>query len=444
VWASFLWEHFLGHFTDVDFVVIGEGERPFLNLVEWMETGGKERDLGAIRGIAYRSKGEIRRNEPSVHVQNLDELPNPAKYFTFQHVCSSRGCPWQCVFCGSPAFWGRRVRFHSVGYFVSQIEMLYRKGVSFFYVSDDTFTMKKGRTIEICKTILDRDLHITWAAICRVNDVDEEVLYWMRKAGCVQISYGVESGSEKIRHFFNKDISTAQILEAFSSSLRMGIMARAYFIYGSPQETWETIQETIDLMMKIKPLSAIFYILDIFPGTALYEGYKRMTGATDDIWLERIEDIMYFETDPSLSREDILGFGKKLRSSFYSSLPKFADAIELLDRKDLYALHADFYSRLAMTFTHGDYALVDTIHDKDQIAEKLYQKALAYHPDHRAYLGLGILMQKMKDYDESIRILSEGLRYFPQSEQLNSCLAHSRSQVLTRDRRAATPLTQKE
>jgi radical SAM superfamily enzyme YgiQ (UPF0313 family) len=421
---TFLWEHFLKHFSEIDFIITGEGEYPFLHLVEWLERGRRQEELPALCGLAYRAGNRILRNEPGPPLQDLDALPDPAEYFIFQHIVSSRGCPWQCVFCGSPKFWHRKVRFHSINYFVSQIEKLHRKGVSFFYVSDDTFTMQKNRVVTICKTILERNIPVTWAAICRVSDVDEEILYWMRKAGCVQVSYGVESGSGEIRRLLNKKITTPQILKAFSTTIRMGILPRAYFIYGNPGETEKTIQETIDLMMKIKPLSAIFYILDIFPGTALYERYKELTGATDDIWLERVEDIMYFETDPRLKSEDVLTFGKRLRQAFYKALPEFTDAVALVDRKDLHPLHADFCSRLALTFTHGDYAR-EEISSKDRIAETLYGLALGYHPDHRAFLGLGVLLQKKGEHLQSAQILKKGLNHFPSSEPLHMCLGIS-------------------
>jgi len=139
---------------------------------------------------------------------------------------------------------------------------------------------------------------------------------------------------------------------AFALTSQYGILPRAYFIYGSPGETQETIQETIDLINEIKPMSMISYILDIFPGTALYEDFQRRTKLGDDIWMEKIEDIMYFESDQRMSKDMILSFGRKLRSDFYSNLPAFADAINLVDREDLYVSHADFLSRLALTFSH--------------------------------------------------------------------------------------------
>ena len=124
----------------------------------------------------------------------------------------------------------------------------------------------------------------------------------MRKAGCIQISYGVESGSEKIRGRLNKNIDKGEIKKAFELTRKYGILARAYFIYGCPEETWDTIKETLDLIEEIEPLSIIFYILDIFPGTALYEDFIKRTDSNDDVWLERIEDILYFETILSPNR----------------------------------------------------------------------------------------------------------------------------------------------
>jgi tetratricopeptide (TPR) repeat protein len=255
--------------------------------------------------------------------------------------------------------------------------------------------------------------------------INEEILYWMRKAGCIQISFGVESGSEKIRRLLNKTFTTPQIEQAFSWTTRYGILSRAYFIYGCPGESRETIQESIDLMRRIKPLGTVFYILDLFPGTALYDVYRRLFGVTDAIWLERIEDILYFETDPNLDRDQVLSFGRMLRDAFHENLPDFVLSLDLVERKDLYPQHADFLSRLAMTFDHGDYAAVEAIPNKPQLAEFLYRKALSYHPDPRAFLGLAILLQKAGRHDTACGILQEAVRHFPDHEPLNISLGIS-------------------
>ncbi len=424
VGATFLWQHLLTHFPQIDYVITGEGEYAFAQLLGLMEQD-RTSELDKIRGLAFRKNGRPFHTGPPSPVQDLDLLPNPARYFQYNHVISSRGCPWSCSFCGSPRFWGRKVRFHSPKYFVDQLETLYKKGISFFYVSDDTFTIKKERVIQICQDIIERKLLITWQAISRVGYVDEEILYWMRKAGCIQISYGVESGSPKIRQRLNKKLKDTDIERAFSLTRRYGILPRAYFIYGCPGETDTTVEETLKLISKIRPLSIIFYILDIFPGTTLYEEFKKKSGLTDDIWLQRIEDIMYFETDPQLTQEMVLSFGQTLRKNYFAKLHEFAQDIDLVEKEDLYPLHADFLSRLGMTFSHGDYSRNPHVKDKDKVAEMLFKRALTYYPNERAYLGLAILKQKAGKHQEAIGILSEAVHHYPGSEQLNTCLAIS-------------------
>jgi anaerobic magnesium-protoporphyrin IX monomethyl ester cyclase len=419
--ATFLWKHFLTHFQEVDFVVIGEGEHTFLKLIRCLETDSLQA-IEKINGLAYRKNGKPERTRQAQPIGRLDDLPDPAQYFDYQHLALTRGCGGNCNFCGSPRFWGRKIRFHSADYFVNQLERLVQKGIHFFYLSDDTFTVDKRRVIEICRKIIEKKLGITWNAISRVDHVSEEVLYWMRKAGCIQISYGVESGSEKIRNFLLKNISSEKIQSAFTLTQKYGIMARAYFIYGAPRESRQTIQETIDLINSIKPLSAIFYILDIFPGTALYEDFKQRLNATDDVWLNRIEDIMYFETDPDLTREMILAFGQKLRSSFFENLSGFVEALRLIDNEDLYPQHSRFFSRLAMTFDHGDYSTIDAIKHKDRLADKLYRQSLNYYPNAEAFLGLGILNQKKGAQRDAVDILARGLSHFPNDVRLNICL----------------------
>lgn len=422
--ATFLWQHLMNHFPVIDYVVIGEGENTFLNLVRCIQDQ-RVNEIHQIQGLAFRDTLAPRFTGKAPFIQDLDTLPNPAKYFVYQHLSLSRGCPGNCSFCGSPRIWERKVRFHSAAYFVNQIELLVQKGVTFFFVSDDTFTLQKKRVMDVCKMIIERNLTISWAAISHVNYIDEEMLYWMRLAGCSQISYGVESGSEKIRNILNKKIRTEQIEKAFHATIRFGILARAYIIYGCPGENQDTIQETIDLIHRIKPLSVIFYILDLFPGTALYADFQKKFHLHDNIWLNYIEDILYFENDPGLTQEMILQFGRKLRTEFYSSLHQFADTIELVDKKELYEKHADFYSRLGMTFSHGDYAGIEAIPDKKNLAEKMFIKALQYAPNHHAFLGLGILQQQKNALPESIKTLETGIAHYPDSEPLNTCLGIS-------------------
>ena len=420
--ATFLWRHLLTHFDAIDYVVLGEGELTFSTLLDRLESNASAEEIKRIPGLALRIDKHVVCSAPAALIQDLDSLPPPARYFNFQHLALTRGCPGRCTFCGSPQFWGRRVRAHSADYFVNQMAMLVKRGLSSFFISDDTFTLNAQRVIEVCQAIIDRGLGVTWQAISKVNTVNAEMLYWMRKAGCIQISYGVESGSPEIRQRFQKDISEAQIQRAFKLTTAHGIMARAYFIYGAPGETWETIELTLALIRRIKPLSAIFYILDIFPGTQLYEEYKARCNVDDDIWLQHIEDLLYYESDPNLDQETMLAFGRHLRSTYHEWLPQIAADVELNEDADLSKEHADFLSRLAMTFSHGDYATIDSSTSIVQTALHLYQRALNTYPDHRAFWGLALVYQRQGQWSKSIEVLQRGLAHFSDSRELNICI----------------------
>ena len=424
VGATFLWKHLLTHFPEIDYVVRGEGENTFLELIRFLEATQKGTPEH-IDGLAFLKDGRPFATAEREPVADLDSLPMPAEHFTFQHIALTRGCPSGCTFCGSPAIWKRRTRFHSPAYLVSQIERLHAKGVRFFFVSDDTFTLKRHLVIDICRRIIGLGLDVTWAAISRVDCVDEEMLAWMRRAGCTQISYGVESGSREIRALYRKNLSEDAICRAFESTVRCGILARAYFIYGAPGESDATIDASLTLLRRIRPLAAMFYILDLFPGTELYEAYKRRTGADDDIWLQRVEDILYFETDEGLTRDRVLEFGRRLREGYFAMLPEFASRIGLADDPSLFPLHADFLSRLALTFSHGDYATNPLVADSLKTAISLFKRSLDYHPDHRAFWGLGLVYHHLRRLEESVEILQQGVAHHPTSVDLRTALANS-------------------
>ncbi len=425
VGASFLWEHLLTHHPEVDFVVVGEGERTIVALLACLATADT-RGLQRIGGLARRVDGRPQTTPCAPPEAELDRLPDPARHFAFQHVALTRGCPSACRFCGSPAIWDRRVRFHSATGFVDRLERLVKRGVRFFYFSDDTFTLRKDLVVAVCREILARRLDIEWAAISRVDTVDARVLAWMRRAGCIQISYGVESGNADIRAYLGKRIQTRDIESAFALTTRYGILPRAYFIYGCPGESDATVQETLELIRVIKPLDAIFYILTLFPGTALYQDYLARSGNSDDIWSRRIEDLLYHETDPQLAPEQVLAWGRALRQGFYRQLPDFVNRIELVDAPEFQPRHADFLSRLGLTFQQGDFARIPAIPGKQDLARGLYERALTYHPDPRAFLGLALLAQQGGRFEQAIALAREGLAHHPDNAPLKTCRAVSR------------------
>ena len=303
--------------------------------------------------------------------------------------------------------------------------LLVQRGITHFFVSDDTFTMDKERVLAVCREIIQRKLACTWVAISRVDFLDEEILFYMRRAGCIQISFGVESGSETIRKTLGKSFKTQRIVNAFEITRSFGILPRAYIIYGSPGETAGTIQETIDLIEKIKPLSLVSYLLVLFPGTGLYNDLLSRGELSADVWHQNIEDIPWFQLDPDLNLEQVTNFGKKIRNTFFSGIQQYALDIELVDNRELYPFHADFLSRLAMTFSHGDYSNHPRVKEPLKTAALLYDRALFYAPDARAYLGLGMLHQKLRQFDRAVALMEKALIHFGDDKSLNICMAVS-------------------
>ena len=423
--ATFLADFFLQSVPQVDFVVAGEGERTLTELVRAMESGSSE-DVEQIPGLVYLKEGRPFRTAERERIDNLDDLPDPSEIYGFAHLAFSRGCPGNCRFCGSPAFWGRGcVRFHSAGWAADQVERLYNKGITHFFFSDDTFTMKKDRVIKLCRALAERDLPITFNVISRVDFIDEEMLFHLRKAGCIQISFGVESGSDRIRRALGKPVKTDRIINAFDLAAGYGILPRAYFIYGAPGETQETIEESVELLLRIRPLSAIFHMLTVFPGTSFYHGLLQENRVTDRVWQQEIEDIPWFQADPALDFEKVKRFGERLRKSFFDNLDKFALQVKLVDRVELYPEHADFLARLAMTFAFGEYAENPAVQNQQSTARILFERSLAHADDAKAYLGLGMMYMKEKNFEKAAETAHRGIRHFSGDRDLAVCMGVS-------------------
>jgi tetratricopeptide (TPR) repeat protein len=165
--------------------------------------------------------------------------------------------------------------------------------------------------------------------------------------------------------------------------------------------------------------------MTLFPGTALYDDFQRQNKVGEDIWLQRIEDLLYFETDPGLDKNTILAFGKKLRGTYFQWLADFAlEAAGLEDFKSS-EYQADFLSRLGLTFSHGDYARLTEGPDPQETACALFRRALDLHPDHRAYWGLALIHQQRNAWVEAGPVLHQGLEQYPDSRDLNICMGRN-------------------
>ena len=274
----------------------------------------------------------------------------------------------------------------------------------------------------LCEKMIEAKLNITWNAISRVDYIDQTVLGLMRRAGCIQISFGIESGADAIKKILGKPIDNDTCVAAFDMVRTAGILPRAYFIYGSPGETDDTIAQSIDLMIRLGPLSTVFYMLVTFPGTALYNRALQKGWIDDNVWHNAIEDLPWWELDPDMNFARVKGWGDRLRQAFFDHLDDFVARINLGPDKELAPLHAQFLSRLAMTFSHGEYARDKRVKNADRTAVTLFEKALRFYPCPTAFQGLAMICQKQKDFAGAMAFLDKGLSHFPRDRELCVCM----------------------
>jgi radical SAM superfamily enzyme YgiQ (UPF0313 family) len=214
----------LEHYTAVDTVAVGESEDTFMELVERLGRGEPGR---GIAGTWYREGSKIVEGPPRKSIDDLDRLASPHDYFATHILMTSRGCPWQCTFCGAEATWGRGFRGRSVPRVLDDIEnALARLPVKMIQIKDDTFTANKRRALEICNGIRERGLEFSWSCDTRVDVLTDELLRAMRLAGCQRLSLGVESGSPSVLSQINKKITVEQILRSTALAKSYGIQVR--------------------------------------------------------------------------------------------------------------------------------------------------------------------------------------------------------------------------
>lgn len=284
--ATPLGREMLEHYPAIDTVSLGESEEQFMELIERLSNG--QGTLG-IRGTLYRGDTGVEAAPPRASIEDLDSLATPHQYFDTHIVMTSRGCPWQCTFCGAETTWGRGFRGQSVPYVLDALEKaVARLSVKMVQIKDDTFTTNRKRVIELCRGIRERELSFLWSCDTRVDVLSDELLLEMRLAGCQRLSLGVETGSPTILKEINKRITLDKIEQAAAMAKRVGIQVRFYMMLGNRGETAETFQETLDFLSRVKPHQYIFSCLTIYPGTEDFQQAER------EKWLDRK---VYFEQD---------------------------------------------------------------------------------------------------------------------------------------------------
>jgi radical SAM superfamily enzyme YgiQ (UPF0313 family) len=269
----------------IDAVVRHEGEATLLELVQRLEAG---KPVDDVQGLTFRnSGGEIIQNPERELLPDVDKLPYPAydlvpmKKYRYHAVFASRGCPYKCIFCSSPNFWLRKVRYRTPVQVVNEIELLLTKyGKKDVHFKDDVFTMKKQWVTEILNEMQRRNIRTQWECMGRVNNVDPEFLHFIKKMGCTQIEYGVESGDPELMEAIEKSISPEKALKALAASHEAGIHVGTFFMIGHPGETLQSAERTFDFALQLRPYTWTFSPADILPGTKM-EAIAREKGLMD-------------------------------------------------------------------------------------------------------------------------------------------------------------------
>jgi radical SAM superfamily enzyme YgiQ (UPF0313 family) len=326
--ATFMDEQILSENPDVDVIVRGEGEQTLLELVDVVSKSNLK-GLDEVAGITFRKNGQIIRTPNRPLIQNLDELPRPAyEHFPLSKyrvsgrlilpVVTSRGCPIQCSFCVSSRMFGKTYRMRSVKSVVDEVEGLRDTyGADAFTFYDDAFTYDTERALRICEEIKKRRIELPWNCQSRVDNVSKEALIKMREAGCEMVYMGVESGCQEILDAVGKMTSIQQNEKAIRWAKEAGMFVIISLVIGYPGETTDTLEQTFDLIRRLKPDEVHLCVATPYPGTGLYRLIQENGWEMSPDWSLYDTTMPVFE-NPSISKEKIWEMRQKFLNEFYS------------------------------------------------------------------------------------------------------------------------------
>lgn len=323
--------------NNIDYVVIGEGENTFLELVEKIQANKKVND---VNGIAYRENGEVILTDHRVVEENLDEIPMPARHLLPMHLyrssevrarrhpalhmMSTRGCPYNCSFCANKTIHRCRLRLHSAERVVEEMNMLVRDyGAREIHFWDDCFVYDEERVYKICNLLHKKNINVPWECEATITRVNPKLLKAIKKAGCFSISYGIEVGSEKRMNDINKGwLNRDKIYEAIKWTKEAGLRTRGYFMFGFVGETKEEMEITIKFAKELNLDFATFSLLVPLPGSLDYIRAQK-EGIFDPLyWRNRILSEISFPMDPvyvpeGITKEELLKIHRRACNEFY-------------------------------------------------------------------------------------------------------------------------------
>jgi anaerobic magnesium-protoporphyrin IX monomethyl ester cyclase len=286
------------HFENIDYVIRGEGEFAFRDLVRAIIKG---EPAEAIPGVVSKKTSNPELVPPQT-IEELDSLPPPAWHLVDVYrytrerkpvawVYTSRGCVGRCTFCYIPSN-KRSFRSHSVEYVFREVAHLLKKyKLKEFYVADDCFTVNQKRVIEFCDKLVENSITARWAAVTRVDNVSEETLKTMAKAGCRNIYLGIETGDETIQKKIRKNLNLDKAKKIIAAAQKFGLNPHAYVMIGHPSETEREIQNTTDyvLSLKVSGIAGGAAIFQPFPHTTTYLEGLSSGLIKNDYWKEFAE-----------------------------------------------------------------------------------------------------------------------------------------------------------
>jgi radical SAM superfamily enzyme YgiQ (UPF0313 family) len=312
---------------DVDAMVVGEPEDAVLAIAQ---LGSLDAAAG-IPGVVLRRNGAVLPHSGRAVFSGFLDMPAPAwdllpldryrlplvneRYLLIE---TSRGCPYSCDFCVVPLHQGHKFRERSPRVLVDEIERATREhGVRFFYLWGDTVTLNAKSFSEFCEELIARNLGIRWLANARADNlVDPEFVKRLARSGCWMLSMGIESESDAVRKDMMKRLERQKIQLAFRNLREAGIKSFAFFIYGYPGETPESMEQTTRYAIELDADFANFYPAVPYPGTALFEKAKREGRLTTDDWT-RMEYSYYVLRGDGLDERVVMAALSRARRRFF-------------------------------------------------------------------------------------------------------------------------------
>jgi anaerobic magnesium-protoporphyrin IX monomethyl ester cyclase len=295
VHASCLDRQMLDHYEAIDYIVRGEGEITFHELVSSLLD---HKDVSGISGLSFRRAGEVFRTPSRPRIQDLDLLPpiDFSRYLIDWYplarcaeqavpVETARGCPFECLFCCTVGQWGRKVVKKSVDRVIEQARMVPKRYRHLIYFHDMNLTLDQEYLAALCDRLLSEELNIRWICSTRIDLVNAKILALLKRAGCYYIYYGVESLSDKMLRSARKGYDHRTAIEHVNMSRAVGLGMTINLIVGFPHETERTMRETLLNAKKMAPgVDIAIHPLQIMPGAPLYEQAVR-EGFDENFWL---------------------------------------------------------------------------------------------------------------------------------------------------------------